>query len=201
MNQHEYDSRYTDYQTNRSALRKLVRKLYLRKARSHLRGKTVDIGCGVGELLATLPEGSKGLEYNRDTVDYCQSKGMDVEWYDGYADNWQLSPIAGNSSFQSAIISHVLEHFDEPMTILERILEGCQSKGIERVLVIVPGRAGYGSDPTHVTFVDRPMLETRVNAIPGWRVEAAEFFPGNFRSIGDRFTHHELQFLISRDWK
>ena len=58
------DDRYTKYQTDRSAIRKLVRRGYLRSARNKLCGATSDLGCGVGELLASLPEGSMGLEYN-----------------------------------------------------------------------------------------------------------------------------------------
>lgn len=56
----EFDERYTSYQTDRAPLRKLVRKIYLRSAQSLLRGPTLDFGCGVGELLGRLPEGSRG---------------------------------------------------------------------------------------------------------------------------------------------
>jgi hypothetical protein len=70
----EFDDRYTRYQSDRSALRKFVRKLYLKRAASQLRGRTLDFGCGVGELLAWLPPGSRGVEYNRATVDHCRAR-------------------------------------------------------------------------------------------------------------------------------
>ena len=82
----EFDQRYTDYQSERSALRKQVRRIYLRSAASQLHGPVLDFGCGVGELLEKLPAGSLGLEYNLATVAHCRGKGLEVEAYDGFAE-------------------------------------------------------------------------------------------------------------------
>ena len=73
-----YDKRYADYQANRSALRKLVRRAYLRSAEDLLQGATLDFGCGICELLERLPDGSVGLEYNKQTVKYCNERGLRV---------------------------------------------------------------------------------------------------------------------------
>lgn len=195
MSVHEYDRRYTEYQINRSAARKLIRRLYLWKARSYLEGKTLDIGCGVGELLATLPPGSRGLEYNRDTVVYCRGLGLNVEWYDGFADDWMLSPISSAEGFDSMVISHVLEHLETPSAVLPKLLAAASNLGIHRVLVIVPTRAGYASDPTHLTFVDREMLDAAIDETP-WKTARSQYFPGNSRRVGNRFRYHELQYLL-----
>jgi len=194
-----FDEGYTDYQVNRSLLRKLVRRVYLRSAASLLEGPTLDFGCGVGELLAKLPPGSKGLEYNKVTVDYCRSIGLDVDWYDGSADDWRMSVIPSGRQFDSMIISHVLEHLDEPRTALRKLLLASTSLGIERVLVVVPGRAGYRIDDTHITFVDRELLSDAA-IVQGTDFERriARYFPGNIQRLGDWLPHHELQVLFER---
>ena len=194
----EFDQRYTAYQTDRSALRRLVRRVYLRSAAAQLQGPTLDFGCGVGELLERLPAGSKGLEYNRATVDHCRSRGLDVDWYDGYADDWRLAPLRGRR-YESMVISHVLEHFIGPGAILSRLLRSAGELGVRRVLAIVPGRAGYRIDDTHRTFVDRAMLaDPAIVADSGFALQRARYFPGDLRRIGDWFPHHELQALFVR---
>lgn len=195
----EFDADYTRYQTERSALRKWVRRLYLRSAARQLRGPTLDFGCGVGELLQRLPDGSQGLEYNPATVAYCRSVGLPVQAYDGFADDWRLRVLPENARFESMVISHVLEHLDEPMVILNKLLHAARQHAVRRVLVIVPGRAGYRIDSTHRTFVDRSMLARReVVEGSGFTLQSARYFPGNLRRIGDVFPHHELQVMFER---
>ncbi len=60
----EYDSNYTHYQLKRSYLRKIIRKIYLQEIVKKNIGKAIDFGCGVGELLEKLPEGSLGFDIN-----------------------------------------------------------------------------------------------------------------------------------------
>ena len=195
-----FDDRYTEYQTDRSPLRKWVRKAYLASARGKLRGPVLDFGCGVGELLATLPAGSMGLEYNRATVDYCRESGLDVDWYDGMSDDWGLTTVADSRRFESMVISHVLEHLDMPTLVLRRLLSASERIGIRRVLVCVPGRAGFHIDDTHRTFIDREMLSNDdVVAGTGFQLREVGYFPGNLRAIGNWFPHHELQAIFVKD--
>lgn len=195
----EFDAGYTEYQTQRSWLRKAVRRFYLHSARSLLRGPTLDFGCGVGELLAGLPAGSIGIEYNEVSVEHCRRQGLDVRWYDGYADGWRLSLLPQGSGLRSMVISHVLEHFDEPTNVLPKLLVAAQRLGIERVLVIVPGRAGYKVDATHKTFVDETMLRQEgLTEETDFQLATTRYFPGNLRVFGDWFPHHELQALFRR---
>lgn len=195
----DFDHEYTAYQTNRSAFRKFVRRAYLDSARRKLRGRVLDFGCGVGELLSTLPEGSMGLEYNRATVEHCRRQGLDVAWYDGTQDDWRMSAVPAGRRFDSMIVSHVLEHLDQPATVLRKLLRAGERLGIGRVLVIVPGRAGFRIDPTHLTFVDRAFLgDAAIVEESDWHVASSGYFPGNLRAIGDWFPHHELQVVFER---
>lgn len=194
-----FDKRYTEYQIDRSGLRKLVRRAYLRSARAKLSGPTLDFGCGIGELLETLPAGSMGLEYNQATVAHCRGNGLDVAWYDGFEDDWSLSVLDGGRRFQSMVISHVLEHLEAPMSILQRLLVASERLSIEQALVIVPGRSGFRIDETHRTFVDLEMLsEPGVVEGTGFRLAKSSYFPLDLRPVGDWFPHHELQALFVR---
>lgn len=195
----DFDARYTQYQLSRSSLRKLVRQAYLRRAASMARGRTLDFGCGVGDLLRRLPSGSRGLEYNAATVEHCQHQGLPVDRYDGFADDWSLSILRGEAPFRTIVISHVLEHLDDPIGIFTKLLRSVASLGVTRAVVIVPGRAGFSIDPTHLKFVDRTMLaDDSIPSETGFIRVHETFFPGNIRWIGDWFPHHELQVVYER---
>lgn len=193
----EFDEDYTQYQVRRSRLRKFVRKLYLRRAASQLPGKTLDFGCGIGELLAVLPEGSQGFEYNKATVAYCRSLDLPVTHYDGFQDDWSLSSLSPAEGLESMVISHVLEHLHEPDLVFRNLLAAANRLGIRRVLVIVPGTAGFRIDPTHRTFVDEAFLMENLPA--DWRREDSFHFPFPLARAGDYFPYNELHFRVVRD--
>ncbi|MCP3139551.1 class I SAM-dependent methyltransferase [Pyxidicoccus xibeiensis] len=195
-----YDQRYTAYQLQRSLLRKWVRGFYLRSAAALVEGPTIDFGCGVGEFLARLPAGSVGLEINQASVDHCRGQGLDVLFYDASTDDWSLSQLVESGRrFKSIAISHVLEHLDEPVRSLNSLLKAAERLGIERALVIVPGRKGFASDATHRTFVDLQMLSAP-EAVAGTRFEltSRHHFPLDVESLGGVFTHHELRVVFAR---
>lgn len=196
----DFDDRYTHYQLQRSGLRKLVRRLYLQSALQQLHGPTVDFGCGVGELLARLPAGSVGLEINPASVAHCVARGLDARLYDASGDDWALRLLDGTPGLRSLIVSHVLEHLDDPAGVLRKLLAASRRLGITRVLAIVPGRRGFALDSTHRRFVDLPLLaDPRIVLGIGFRLQRARYFPGNLRRLGDLFPHHELQVLFRRD--
>ncbi len=193
-----FDGQYTRYQLERGRLRRIVRKAYLRKAASLVQGATLDFGCGVGELLRLLPPGSHGVEYNLDTVAHCRNAGLPVSFYDGFQDDWGLDGLA-DFRFDSMILSHVLEHLDSPMRVLSRLSHASARLGVEHIVVIVPGAAGYAIDATHKTFVDEAMLRDEgVLDQAGLRVSRLGYFPGNLRPLGNWFPHHELQVVFER---
>lgn len=172
----------------------------LRSAAALLDGPTIDFGCGVGELLRELPPGSTGLEINQATVEHCRRHGLDVMHYDALSDGWSLSTLAGEGRrYRSMVISHVLEHLDQPLVAFNSLLKAARRLGVHRVLVIVPGKVGYASDPTHLTFVDAPMLESAdAVASTGFGHAKTQYYPLNKRAIGDIFIYHELRVLYER---
>ena len=191
----EYGQEYTDQQAGRSRLRKVLRRPWLRASAAFVEGPSIDLGCGVGELLARLPAGSVGLEINKASVEHCRAKGLDVTYYDGWADDWQLSAVRDDDvRYDTLIISHVLEHFDEPIDVLHRLLATGGPLGLRQVLIVVPGKAGFRSQETHRTFVDRAMLsDAQVTRGTGFAMTSTSYFPGNVGMIGEVFTYHELR--------
>lgn len=196
-----YDQGYTDYQTDRSWLRRWIRGFYLRSAAAMLDGPAIDFGCGVGDMLRALPAGSTGLEINPASVEHCRSNGLDVVLYDADSDGWTLSPLAAaGRRYRSLVVSHVLEHLEEPVIKFNALLRAAERLGVEKALAIVPGKVGFASDATHLTFVDEAMLaDERIVAGTGFRLQGSHHYPLDLRAVGDVFVYHELRALYVRD--
>lgn len=187
---------YAEYQVNRGTLRKFIRTLYLKHAASFCKGRTLDFGCGIGELLNRLPPGSHGLEINPYTIQYCKEHGLPVEAYDPAADQYRLDDI-DFGRFETLVISHVLEHLDNPDHVLRTLFDSCKRIGIVRLVMVVPGARGFAADSTHKTFITRDYLQDRrVFDMPGVRVAALNYFPINFRFVGNYFPHHEMKIVF-----
>lgn len=197
-NQHDvYDESYTAYQTGRSRWRQKIRDHYLKVAAAYAKGPSLDFGCGTGELLQRLPKGSLGIEYNRSTVEHCQQKGLDVVWYDGFADDFSLGGVSWSGRASTVFLSHVLEHFENPVHILTQLANTLEPESV-RIVIIVPGKAGFNSDTTHRTFVDYPMLEKAVNKMSNWKISSSQYFPFNSPIIGNFFAYNELHVIIDK---
>lgn len=198
QNQHDvYDQAYTAYQTGRSRWRQWIRDYYLKIAASYAIGPSLDFGCGIGELLQRLPKQSLGIEYNRSTVDYCQQMGLNVVWYDGFADDFSLKNILWTGHCSTLYLSHVLEHFEDPAYILTHLAETLESE-TQRIVIILPGMAGFKMDTTHRTFVDYPMLEQAVSQMTKWKIYSTRYFPFNSSFVGRFFPYNELHVILDR---
>ena len=187
---------YAEYQSNRGALRKFIRTIYLKHAASLCRGRTLDFGCGVGELLGRLPAGSMGFEINPYALQYCRDRGLTVEAYDPLTDRYRLLDVAPGQ-FETLVISHVLEHLDDPDQVLRTFFSSCKRVGIRRLVMIVPGALGFTTDSTHRTFIARAYLQEKgIFDIPGVRVAASRYFPINVRALENYFRHHEMSVIF-----
>lgn len=194
----DYDIRYTEYQLRRGLFRKLIRRLYLKNILKYVKGRAIDFGCGIGELLSLLPEGSIGLEINKASVEYCLKRGMNVSLYEMDLDHYTFKNIKPNY-YQSFIMNHVLEHIDNPANVFAKILTACNRLGIERVILVVPGEKGYKFDRTHRTFIDVDFLRSHgLLDKEGYLLKEHRYFPINKKWPGKIFTHHELVVIYGR---
>jgi len=193
-----YDKDYFEYLLNRGEFRKFVRGFYLKDIKNFCKGKTIDFGCGVGELLKLLPSGSIGLEINPVAVTYCQSIGLDVRLYSPETDNYKLE-ILPKGPFSTFTMNHVLEHIEDSQKTIKILFDSCYRLGIERIVFTVPGIKGYKSDSTHQTFInkkyfaDNGLLDNKY-----YKLIRSKYFPINSEQFSRLFTHNELRLVFEK---
>lgn len=201
MMKSEYSVEYTNRQRNRSPLRKFIRKFYLSHTLGLSKGLAIDFGCGIGELLELLPKGSLGLEINKASVSYCKNLNMNVSLYNPNEDKYTFSSL-GKNHFDTFIMSHVLEHLEDPKDVLLKIMSACNRLGIERIVIVVPGYKGFLYDKTHKTFINKDfIIEKNLINTQYYDLISLKYFPFNLENVGRVFTHNETVFVYENKKK
>lgn len=150
------DDAYFDYLRTRSPRALAYRRLFLypRLCR-YLRGRALDVGCGIGDLLAFRPD-TVGVDINQRAVAWCRAQGLDA-----HQSRSGRLPF-GPAEFESAILDNVLEHIAEPKDMLHEIHRVLVGGGI--LLVGVPGERGFAADPDHKVYYDEARLRATVES-------------------------------------
>jgi SAM-dependent methyltransferase len=174
---------YFEYLRGRSFLALAYRRLYLypRLCR-HLRGHALDVGCGIGDMLAFRPD-TVGVDINPRLVAWCISRGLDARPMDS-----DSLPF-GAASFDSAIMDNVLEHIAHPDTLLREIHRVLVPGG--HFVVGVPGERGFNSDPDHKVYYDEEALR---RAMIGAGFESVALLYAPFRS--EWLNRHMSQYCL-----
>jgi len=137
---------YGEYLKSRSRLGGVYRTYYLYPRISRrLRGRTLDVGCGIGDFLQFRPD-TIGVDINANTVAHCRARGLDARLMDP-----DVLPFE-DASFDSALMDNVLEHIDAPIPLLLELRRVLRPGG--RVLIGVPGELGWQCDPDHKVRYD-----------------------------------------------
>jgi SAM-dependent methyltransferase len=195
----EFGADYAGEQLRRSRhpFRKAIKFFYLENILRDVIGKTIDFGCGAGQLLARLPAGSLGLEVNPQLVAALRRDGLNSQLYDPSDDfSFFDLPLA---CYETFVMAHVLEHFDDAASVLRKILSACYRLGIARAIIILPGKIGFRADKTHKTFVSRQyIMEHALVHCEGYALSDVSYFPVNIEVIGDYFIFHEMKLLYRR---
>jgi SAM-dependent methyltransferase len=113
-------------------------------------GFTLEIGCGLGRNLKHLDGDGVGVDHNPHMVQVARSRGFQAFTPDEFRNTDYCKP----NRFDCLLLSHVLEHMteQEAVSVLLTYLPFLKTQG--QVIVITPQEMGYGSDATHVRFVD-----------------------------------------------
>ena len=175
---------YFEYLRGRSRLGELYRKyvLYPRLVR-RLHGRLLDIGCGIGDMLAFRRD-SVGVDVNERTVEFCLERGLDARLMHS-----DILPFEAQS-FDSVLMDNVLEHIEKPTRLLGEIARVLRPHG--RLLAGVPGAHGWDSDPDHkVRYDERNLVD--VIGRSGFRL-AEIFHTPLWRSSW--LDHHMRQYCV-----
>jgi SAM-dependent methyltransferase len=193
----DYDKKYALEQIRRSnhPLRRLLKYFFLNNILKDIDGPSIDIGCGACQLLNRLPERSIGFEVNAYLVDEMKKKGMNISKAKPGIDETFIESIK-SGKFSFLVMSHVLEHFDDADQALKTVLKISYKKNIQKIIIVVPGLKGYGSDETHKTFINRAYLEKNNLIIcEGYKVDYMRYFPINCENAGKYFIYNELKIV------
>ena len=182
----------------RNPIRRAIKYFYLQNMLREVRGRTVDLGFGAGQLLERLPEGSLGLEVNPHLVEEARKAGLNAALYDTTAEEPLIGALPANA-YSTLVMAHVLEHFPDADAMVRQILRSCRTLGIGRVIFVMHGAKGYRFDSTHRTFVNLRYLETHgLLSCEGYAVTTRRYFPGDQEWIGRYYTFHEFMFVYDR---
>lgn len=159
--------------------------------RQHL-GRTLDVGCGIGRNLGSLPPGSVGIDHNADAVAEARARGFTALT----PEEWAASELRRPEAFDGILLAHVIEHMDaaEAERLMEDYLPYLRPGG--KVFFVCPQERGYDSDPTHVRFADFDALAELSRAV-GLRVDKAFSFPFP-RFAGKPFIYNEFCVVASK---
>jgi len=161
---------YFAYLRKRSFTGFLYRRfmLYPRLA-GKLAGRVLDFGCGIGDFVRFRPN-TVGVDINRYNVDYCLHEGLEAK----LVENNHI-PFS-DGSFDGIVLDNVLEHIpgetvDSVIAEIGRVL-----KTGGTLVVGVPGRKGYDSDPDHKVYYTEESL-TSLCVQHGFEIREVFFMP------------------------
>jgi SAM-dependent methyltransferase len=152
-----FNNSYFEYLSTRSLLGYIYRKYWLYpKLNTKLIGKTLDVGCGIGDFLK-FRRYTYGVDIDPNAIKYCKAKGLNVS----LICNNKIS--FSDNFFDSVILDNVLEHIENPKPLLLEISRILKLKGI--LLIGVPGDTGFRSDLDHKVFYSENFLKLTLEKV------------------------------------
>lgn len=139
----------------------------------YLKGKKVlDVGCATGVYLEHLGNDSVGIDLSERNLSRCRAKRLKTV----LADASQALPVRQHS-FDAVLLSHVLEHVDSPLSLLQKSNEVLKNSGlviigfpIEHSLMRMILRDPYfNGHPGHLYSFSREGIE-RLLDVSGFRL-------------------------------
>ena len=142
---------YFEYLKKRSFLGGIYRRYVLYpRLNCHLKGKVLDIGCGIGDMLS-YRKNTVGLDVNPLNVAFCKNRKLNA-----FIMKPNIIPF-NDKTFDSVLLDNVLEHIESPSLLFKEIRRVLKPDGL--LLIGVPGEKGYRSDDDHKIFYDKKKLQ------------------------------------------
>jgi SAM-dependent methyltransferase len=171
-----------------SFIGRIYRELILYPRLNHfLKGKTLDLGCGIGHMVA-FRRGTVGCDINPYNISFCKKKKLEA-----YLMKPDKLPFK-NQSFESVFMDNVLEHIASPNKLIGEIIRVLKPGGI--LLIGVPGVKGFKRDDDHKIFYNESKL---VHLAKQHNFKVNHFFYMPF--VKSKFLNHHLnQYCIYTQW-
>ena len=99
-----------------------------------LRGYVLDIGCGTGAYLEEYSGPSLGIDALISNVKICNEKGIRAIVADA-------NTFVSNDTFDTVLLSHILEHLDQPQVVIKNAIRNTKPGG--RIIIILPCLQGF----------------------------------------------------------
>jgi 2-polyprenyl-3-methyl-5-hydroxy-6-metoxy-1,4-benzoquinol methylase len=182
------DAGYTKRLSNNNWWKNLldVQKPYRNHIQSLNLGKVLEIGCGVGRNLINLGGSIEniGIDHNPTSVNLAKERGLSA-----FTPEEFKKSITSKTTFDTLLVAHVLEHLtkEDAKKLLEEYLPWLKSNG--KVMIITPQKAGFASDPTHVTMMN-PALVGEILKSAGLDISRQYSFPFPYW-VGNFFKYNE----------
>ena len=114
-----------------------------------MKGKKLEIGCGIGSFLEDYND-VLGLDINQDLIEFCNKMNLNA-----FVMEEDIIPYP-DKSFDSILMDNVLEHIKDPLPLLMEVKR--VSSNESNLIVSVPGIKGFTWDKDHKTFYDEKSL-------------------------------------------
>jgi len=142
---------YYNYLVGRSNLSYLYRRYFLYPCLNrYLSGTVLDFGCGIGDFLSFRSD-TIGVDINPFVIEHCHRRNLKANHIEHLPTPFQ------NMTFQGALLDNVLEHLDQPETVLKEIVRVLSHNAT--LIIGVPGKKGYDTDPDHKRSYDESSLK------------------------------------------
>lgn len=186
-----YARRLTHLARRGGWVRRLVdpQRVYGRLLRRLNPGYILDVGCGLGRILAQVGGRGIGIDANPACVQATREAG-----FEAFLPSEFDVPSA---TFDSLVFAHVLEHLSAATgeMLIETYLPYLRVGG--KVVVICPQSRGQRTDPTHVRMIGPAEIEQMASNL-GLRIAKLRSFP--FPAwMGRVFTYNETVAVLKLD--
>jgi SAM-dependent methyltransferase len=165
-----------------SHIKKWVRRfLFIDPIVRNFRGYVLDIGCGPGVYLERYAGPSLGIDAHPSNVKICKKKGIRAIEADA-------NKFLQVNTFDTVLLSHILEHLDDPAKVIENAYRSTKYGG--RIIVIVPCKEGFDSglndEIGHKHFMDENFIDDKMGPLGGKKIHSSTFpqvFGGVYKEL------------------
>jgi 2-polyprenyl-3-methyl-5-hydroxy-6-metoxy-1,4-benzoquinol methylase len=127
-------------------IRKVYFKKVIRTCGLSKQSKVLDFGCGPGDFLFVanaMGIDASGVDAFPRSVELARARGLNVALYDEATIDWP------HEYFDTIILQSVIEHIDDPISVIRRLTVFLKYGGFLVVSAPTPG-AHFWDDPTHI---------------------------------------------------